>query len=139
MKEDDVIELTYEIICRTPVCMLEHSAGNEYVDKVGQFEHDCEEAMEEQMRHWGDFTYSIDCVRDRLIDYTEDEDECIKIENDYRSDYIMNNDKAKQVIENYTNEIVNIAANFQENERCIETWDVRPILEEFTNKLLKTL
>ena len=139
MKEDDIIELTYEVTCRTCVCMLDHSKGDTYQDKVDQMNHDCEEAIEYEMRHWEDFCYDIDCVRDRLIDYTGDKDEDIKIENDYRADYILNNDKAKQVIENYTNEIVNIAANFQENERFIETWDVRPILEEFVQKLLKTL
>ena len=139
MKEDDIIELTYEVTCSTCVDMLAHSKGNNYQDKVDQLHHDCEEAIEEQMRHWGDFSYFIDCVRDRLIDYNTDENGIVKIENDYRADYILNNDKAKQVIEEYTNIMCNLIEKHNENNQFIETWDIRPMLQEFAKKIINTL
>lgn len=140
MKEDDFIELTYEVICRTPVCMLEHAKGDTYEDKVNQMIHDCEEAMEGEMRHWGDFDYFIDCVKDKLIDYSED-DKCgvVKIENDYRANSILSQPGIQKLLEEYIHKIVNITEDLQENTKSLEALDIRPILEEFVQKITKTI
>lgn len=48
---------------------------------------------------------------------------------------LLDNQKVKDLVEEYTHKIVNISADLQENERFLEAWDVRPIVEEFTEEL----
>lgn len=48
---------------------------------------------------------------------------------------LLDNQKVNDLVENYTHRICNTSSDLQENGRFLEAGDVRPIVEEFTEKL----
>lgn len=136
INDNDVVELTFEVTCSTNICMLDHSPENTYESKVDQFVHDCEEAMECDMRHWGDFNYFIDCVRDKLIDYDGSESGNIKIDNDYRGNAIEN-PNIQKLLKDYLDKFDRLSEEYYENKRPIEPETIKPLTEELIKNILK--
>lgn len=51
------IELKFTVKCSSPVCMAE---GGSLKERVRHYIKQCDDAMDESMRHWGDHIHSID-------------------------------------------------------------------------------
>jgi len=64
--EDKKIVLKFTIICETDTSMVN---GDTYEEKLNNFEHDVENALESEIRHLGDTELSIDCVESHIEDY----------------------------------------------------------------------
>ena len=67
--DDRNIHLIFEVDCQSPISMQQ---GNTVEEKIKSFIHDCQEAMDDSMRHWGDFTGDIECIKCSIGDEYDD-------------------------------------------------------------------
>ena len=59
-----IVKLT--VICETDTSMVE---GDTYEEKLKNWEHDVEEALNMDIRHWGDVDICIECEESKIEDY----------------------------------------------------------------------
>lgn len=64
--EDKKLVVKFTIICETDTSMI---LGDTYEEKLQNWKRDVEDALEMDIRHWGETTYSIDCVEEKIEDY----------------------------------------------------------------------
>ena len=63
---DKNLIVKFEVIAEIDTSMIE---GDTYEEKLQNWKNDVEEALEMDIRHWGETTYSIDCVEEKIEDY----------------------------------------------------------------------
>lgn len=64
-KDEREIRLTFTVICESPICM---QLGDTLNEKVEHYVKMCSEAIESEMRHWGDHTTYIDLEEAVILD-----------------------------------------------------------------------
>lgn len=64
--KDKKLVVKFTVICETDTSMVE---GDTYEEKLANWEHNVEEALEGEIRHWGDTYLFTDCVESHLEDY----------------------------------------------------------------------
>ena len=63
---DKKLIVKFEVIAETDTSMV---LGDTYEEKLQNWKRDVEEALVMDIRHWGETTYSIDCVEEKVEDY----------------------------------------------------------------------
>jgi len=65
---DKKLIVKFEVVAETDTSM---EFGDTYEEKLQNWKRDVEEALEMDIRHWGETMYSIDCVEEKVEDYDE--------------------------------------------------------------------
>ncbi|MBQ3415348.1 MAG: hypothetical protein IJH39_08410 [Clostridia bacterium] len=65
---DKKLVVKFKVIVETDTSMV---LGDTYEEKLQNWKHDVEEALDIDIRHWGDTICSIDCVEEKVEDYDE--------------------------------------------------------------------
>ena len=77
-KDQRQISLKFTVICESPICM---QLGDTLKEKVDHYAEMCREAIESEMRHWGDHTTFVDLEEANILDETgENVEEKLDIE-----------------------------------------------------------
>ena len=63
---DKKLIVKFEVVAETDTSMV---FGDTYEEKLQNWKKDVEEALEIDITHWGETTYSIDCVDEKIEDY----------------------------------------------------------------------
>lgn len=63
---DKKLIVKFEVTAETDTSMI---LGDTYEEKLQNWKRDVEDALEMDIRHWGETTYSIDCVEEKIEDY----------------------------------------------------------------------
>lgn len=66
--EDKKLVVKFEVVAETDTSMV---LGDTYEEKLKNWEHDVEEALDMIICHWGETTYSIDCIEKKVEDYDD--------------------------------------------------------------------
>lgn len=70
--DDREIKVVFEVVCRSPISMQE---GDTLLDRVKSYIHQCFDAMDDSMRHWGDHYHDIELVEVKIMPFEEDDKE----------------------------------------------------------------
>lgn len=73
--DNRTIRVTFTVICESSVCM---QIGDNLNDRINHYTKMCTEAMEEEMRHWGDHETFIDPIKTELISCNENGEKIIE-------------------------------------------------------------
>lgn len=65
---DKKLVVKFEVIVETDTSMV---LGDTYEEKLQNWKRDVKEALDMDIRHWGDTICSIDCVEEKVEDYDE--------------------------------------------------------------------